>query len=517
MSCPASLGRARAWLHPINPINQQLDFCCRNFQNQQLVLPIVINFYSQWRARTLPIQGLQESLEGLLLNEHLLQLIWQHQRIQREQLTTVDGSPLRILHPGFWNHESGPDFRDAIVQFGSAPAVSGDVEIDLCPQGWHSHGHDINPNYRRVILHVVWDADAKNAPVLPTLSLKSILDAPLTELDHWLSNGALESIAPGLAGQCCAPLQDLPTDLWREILRQAAQVRLQTKAVQFQARAREVGWEQALWEGLFGALGYKHNIWPMRRLAELISFVRSENGAGVIELQARLLGLSGLLPHDLLPRRRSSGDYLRQLWDIWWREREAFSSLVLPQAMWRLGGLRPANHPQRRLALAAHWLNTRDWPAKLEAWFRSSIPDKQLLSSLTEVLQVPCDGFWSWHWTLGSRRMKAPQPLLGPARATDLAVNVILPWFWMRAVAGKNDRLQEAAEHRYFIWPKAQDNAVLRLARQRLFGGAKASEIGTAAAQQGLLQIVRDFCQHSNALCENCRFPELVRKLRSSL
>jgi len=84
-------------------------------------------------------------------------------------------------------------------------------------------------------------------------------------------------------------------------------------------------------------------------------------------------------------------------------------------------------------------------------------------------------------------------------------------------VAGKNDRLQEAAEHRYFVWPKAQDNAVLRLARQRLFGGAKASEIGTAAAQQGLLQIVRDFCQHSNALCENCRFPELVRKLRSSL
>jgi len=31
------------------------------------------------------------------------------------------------------------------------------------------------------------------------------------------------------------------------------------------------------------------------------------------------------------------------------------------------------------------------------------------------------------------------------------------------------------------------------------------------AAQQGLIQIVRDFCDHSNAICENCRFPELVR------
>jgi len=35
--------------------------------------------------------------------------------------------------------------------------------------------------------------------------------------------------------------------------------------------------------------------------------------------------------------------------------------------------------------------------------------------------------------------------------------------------------------------------------------------------QQGLLQIVRDFCAHSNALCENCRFPELVRGLNASL
>jgi hypothetical protein len=25
------------------------------------------------------------------------------------------------------------------------------------------------------------------------------------------------------------------------------------------------------------------------------------------------------------------------------------------------------------------------------------------------------------------------------------------------------------------------------------------------------LQIVRDFCEHSNAVCEQCRFPELVR------
>src|SRR5207247_10362901 len=95
------------------------------------------------------------------------------------------------------------------------------------------------------------------------------------------------------------------------------------------------------------------------------------------------------------------------------------------------------------------------------------------------------------------------------------AVNVVLPWFWMRAVLGKSQAVQQCAEHRYFAWPPAQDNAVLRRARQRLLGGAAARALRTAAMQQGLLQIVRDFCEHSNALCENCRFPELVRSLRA--
>jgi hypothetical protein len=51
---------------------------------------------------------------------------------------------------------------------------------------------------------------------------------------------------------------------------------------------------------------------------------------------------------------------------------------------------------------------------------------------------------------------------------------------------------------------------VLKLARQRLLGKTQASFFNGAAAQQGLLQIVSDFCEQSNAICADCRFPELV-------
>jgi hypothetical protein len=101
--------------------------------------------------------------------------------------------------------------------------------------------------------------------------------------------------------------------------------------------------------------------------------------------------------------------------------------------------------------------------------------------------------------------------LLGDARVTDLAVNVILPWLWTRAAEGGNEKIRRTIEHRHAAWPPAEDNSLLKLARQRLLGVGRSRALRGAAEQQGLIQILRDFCEHSNALCEHCRFPELVR------
>lgn len=469
-------------------------------------MPLPSNLYSTWRASRPGAGALRE--EGPP-PERLLQAVWQHQRVLRDQLTLADGRTVRVLHPGFLNREAGPDFRDALVQFGSDTPLRGDVEVDLAASGWHAHRHDVNPNFRAVVLHVVWDG--RDTDGLPTLALKSRLDSPLGELSEWFGGeGATRS--GGLAGKCCGPLHELPREQLAAILRQAALVRLQLKAAQLAARARQCGWEQALWEGLFAALGYKHNIWPLRRLAELAG--ASSDKLTVALWQARFTGWSGLLPAELPRGRGADAEYLRQLWDAWWRERERFGEVILPRTAWRMSGLRPANQPLRRLALAAHWLASGNLPARLERWFTREVPEAQLASSLLELLQPPGDDFWSWHWTLKSPRLKKSQPLLGAARLTDLAMNVILPWLWARAAAGRNTQLRAAAEARFLAWPAGEDNSALRLARERLFAGSPPRGLFLrASAQQGLLQIVRDFCEHSNALCDHCRFPELVRRV----
>jgi hypothetical protein len=140
----------------------------------------------------------------------------------------------------------------------------------------------------------------------------------------------------------------------------------------------------------------------------------------------------------------------------------------------------------------------------------AGLSEREWLGGLHKIFQVERDEFWSWHWTFKSDRLAKPQPLLGEARVTDLAINVVLPWLWVRAKEGGNDKLLYEIEQRFFLWPAAEDNSVLKLARQRLLGTANVKLLKGAAQQQGLMQIVRDFCEHSNAICADCRFPELV-------
>src|SRR5204863_1673420 len=135
------------------------------------------------------------------------------------------------------------------------PAVTGDVEVDIEMAGWHAHGHDTNPNFKNVILHVIYEAHGtpstssarhvrRAEPVLgapPAVSIRNQLDAPVDELNLWLKSEDMELLPEHLRGQCSSPLRELSQEKLRELLLQAAQTRFRGKAAQFQARARQVG------------------------------------------------------------------------------------------------------------------------------------------------------------------------------------------------------------------------------------------------------------------------------------
>ena len=466
--------------------------------------------YETWRRDAIAVRGYREG-DGKV-PERALQIIWQQQRLKPE-LKLGDGRKVRVWHPGFWNHEPGPDFRDAMIQIDDDPVLRGDVEVDVELGGWKAHGHDRNPMFANTILRVVFDLPSKSkAPVLP---LKPHLDGPWPALLEWAMMEPSGELPKRLKGNCCAPLRALGDEGLRELLKDASLVRLQTKAALFRARAKHCGWEQSLFEGLFAGLGYKNNVWPMRRLAESVlsgSAINSSRSEEAV-VQATLLGLSGLMPPDWKAEDRERDDYLDELWSVWWRLRESMESQALPAGLWNFAGVRPANRPERRLALAAQWLVTGDLIGRIEEWCEEQPIDRVVVDSLKKVLSQREGSFWDEHFTFTSNPMNKPAPLIGKDRIHDLAVNAVLPWLHARAKSGRNLMLLKRIEARYLAWPKSADNSVLRLARQRLLGTQSSRVLKTAAHQQGLLQIVRDFCARSDAVCTNCPFPNYVERL----
>ena len=186
------------------------------------------------------------------------------------------------------------------------------------------------------------------------------------------------------------------------------------------------------------------------------------------DAEARYLGIANLLPGEIAVTKSDSDKHARLLWDHWWRQADGLEPV--PKQAWKFAGLRPANHPARRLALAAQWAANGSLTQRLEAAF-AKVDSSDMEDSLARALETPGSEFWGRHWTFRSKPTKSKQPLLGSSRATDLAINVDLPWLWIRAAAGRNETLQREAERRYLAWPPAQDNSVLKLARERLFSG----------------------------------------------
>lgn len=440
--------------------------------------------------------------------EKFLHAVWQNQRIKRALLRTTKGEKVRVLHPGFWNCEGGPDFKNAVVQFETEKPIQGDIEIDMSLADWQKHSHASNPQYRNVILHVVWEIPGANCGKIhsiPTLNLREYLESPLAVLEDSLGMDLGKDIPVETEGLCATVFKQWNAEKLRKFLEHAALYRLEQKAIQITARARDAGWEQALIEWLFRALGYKHNVWPFQCIGEVYPLIKpSKNGSSeIFHLEALVLGLSGLLPDDL-PRVDEENDgYVRKLWDFWWRERGALSDHILPKSVWRFHGIRPANHPHRRLALGARWLNDKSFFDKLRAWFTSD--ERDLETALLSLLSPSEDNYWNWHFTINSKRLDSPQPLIGRNRTTDIAMNVILPWLF--AISKENHDLtaEKRAISLYLGWSPGEDNSLLKLARKRLLGNK--IQLTSAALQQGLTQIVKNFCENSDSLCSTCAMP----------
>jgi hypothetical protein len=403
------------------------------------------------------------------------------------------GDKIDIVQFGTWNREAGPDFSDAAISVNGSDPMRGSIEIDLLDRNWELHGHATNAAFEQTVLHVFVELSSREF----FTRTKSHRNVPQVHIDPAVLPDAFsEQIPLARPGRCQGPLKNLPEERVRSILDAAAQFRLQRKAARIRCKIDNHGRDEALFQEIAIALGYKENKLPFALVAQRLPLkILRLNPA---DAEALLFGTAGFLQApDLDIYARSTREYVRNLWDNWWPRRDELQRLILPAKTWRLSGSRPVNHPQRRLAaLSALVLN---WPTF------ARIAGKGNQRGLSDFLLGLQHSFWNFHYTLTANSSSRELALIGESRVAEILANVFYPW----VISLGQDVWNEFSK-----LPSRLSNRLLATGATRLFGDdpRRAQFLKTVAHQQGLLQIYEDFCLQDNSDCAQCPFPEQMQK-----
>ena len=305
---------------------------------------------------------------------------WAAGLLPREHATLRNGT-VRILDTGRWNRLPGPDFTHAEIDL-NGTRIRGDIEIDPCAQDWERHSHGANPEFNKVVLHVVltpppagWYTRNSEHQDIPVLYL------PPETWQNRPSHRADDDALP----RCRQPLADMPAERIQKLLMAAAAYRMEHKRTLLRQRIAAVGEHQAWYEAWATTLGYSANKDAMLMLA-----MRSPIKELGTQSEAILLGTAGFL-FPVLPENvgADARQYHRSVWDSWWMLREQYELAPERSLPWCKAPSRPLNHPQRRVAALA---------ATTPFWHRiQPLLNAAGAAELSHLLSSVSHPFWDTH------------------------------------------------------------------------------------------------------------------------
>jgi len=436
--------------------------------------------------------SLRESGAVVLPGELHLQALWFAGQMGRE-FTTLDGRPVKVVQFGHWNHSAGPDFLNAAVEI-DGELFSGPLELDHRFSDWEAHGHSVNEAFNDVVLHVVF-ADEGQTHFTRTASQREVPQVVISEsLLREALNLPLVAVADAHPGRCVKPLAEMDVVYLDRLLVEAAKYRARLKARRRMKTVELLGEDEWLWQVLAETLGYRPNRLAMTLLAQRlpVAKLRQMREAGG-DVESVLFGAAGFLTakeYELAPA--DSQNYLRGLWEGWWRLRDDYEPIPERRIPWSFSGIRPVNHPQRRLSCLAMVL--KDWRR-----FKKSCNS---FSESVDYFERLNHDYWSYHYTLKSKRSERRLALMGADRLRDFQINHLLP---PRLAAD-----DKVAWEFYFKVPAPALSEKVNKASLRLFGDLprRKAYLRKAWQHQALLQVYQDFCLRDVSDCAECPFPE---------
>ncbi|MCM1377489.1 MAG: DUF2851 family protein [Clostridium sp.] len=417
--------------------------------------------------------------------ELLYHYLWKY-RLCGDSIKLCDGSEAFVVSPGVHNDTSGPDFYACRIRFHDSDWV-GNAEVHVKASDWFRHGHQSDPAYDNVIIHVVAVDDRRivrddgseipQTVLVPPPGLYATYELLSRRIDDIKCRGLISALSPIYVSD------------WLESL---AMERLHVKAQRIlDLFAHTFGdWAQSMFIILCRSLGFGYNALPFELLAKSLPLKYiGRHADNLLQIEALLLGQAGFLR----AAPDAYDDYYRLLADEYNFLSRKYSLTPIREGLWKTS--RPANSPIRRIAVLAG------------ALYRGlSLTDKLLeargdIDQLRQIFSWKAGKYWGEYISFAHPgRMPVN---LSPGSVDTLLINVVAPFYMAYGAQTGEPQWGERAVSLLMDLP-AETNSRVRCWHTC---GIKAKD---ALQSQALIQLRTEYCDSQH--CLDCRFAYYMLK-----
>lgn len=420
-----------------------------------------------------------------VINEDFLQYIWRTQKFDHAGLRSTDGEVLEIIRAGTINVDQGPDFMDSRLRI-SGQMWAGKVEIHTRSSDWYRHGHENNPDYYNVILHVVYEDDQ---PVkdpygekIPTLELKSRIDENILETYRYLSSYTYTMIP---CENLISSVSRLNITSWKEAM---AVARLEEKYAQIEEvfLYSDKNYQETLFKLLCRSFGFSKNNTAFEWLANTIKFKTiSKHLGNRLQLESLLYGQAGMLTGT------EKEEYPTNLYQEYTFLAEKYGLEHIDATVWNFARMRPQNFPTVRISQLADFL----------FHYGQTLMYSLEWQELVDKLECQASSYWNDHYRFGVKTKQVRPKKMGQASKDSIFINVLVPFLFFTGIKKRDQSIKDKALAILENLP-AETNSIMRMWEKLNV------PVDHALDSQALLYLYKSYCRNSK--CAQCRIGQAI-------
>lgn len=418
------------------------------------------------------------------MKEEFLHYLWKYSLYDPENLFDSKRNKIHVIRPGEYNRDSGPDFFNARISV-EGTVWAGNIEIHIRSSHFDAHGHQNDPAFDNVILHVVAENDKK---VFNTRG-EEILTAEI-RFDPVIYERYISLVNNPYLIACQDDINDIDPFLLRHWLNTLVIERLRCKSELICKILSDTGndWEETFYRLLARYFGFRINTEPFEMLASALPFrIIRKHADNLFQIEALLFGTAGMLDEGLF-KDALSDEYYRNLIKEFRILSAKYSLQPIHGWLWKFSRLRPANFPTIRISQLAAMLS-------VTGGLFSRVLEASRIKQLKEVFYVTASEYWDDHFVFGKKSRNVAKNTGSQATAIFL-INAVIPVIFVYGHNRDNRILCERALTFLEEMP-AEENTILDEWKE---AGIAAD---SAFYSQALIELRNEYCKRRR--CLECR------------